>query len=150
MLKHDKLMHQLGLVVLEGRAATAPNLTSSYEDSTHGTDGLDVMHEGVDSLDAIEDKVCIDQCDIAGGRSSRSGFDNVCIDQDNIADGLSEDDLIDRYSLENGGGPRSGLDKVCIDQDGISDGLMKEQPVSGSGKCPPTRPTHFESDSFFC
>ena len=109
----DKLMNQLGLIVLEGRAASAPVLISSFEggcaESGEQQGGADV-----DSPDVLVDNVCIDQSDMADALASE--LDKVCIDQANIDDEGN-----------------SGIDKACIDQNNIADEHCESSIVEDSG-----------------
>ena len=109
----DKLMSKLGLVVLDGRAASAPMLTSSFTGSPVESDEQQLDVE-VSSLDVLVDTVCIDQRNIADGITLE--FDKVSIGQENIADGLI-----------------SGDDKVCIDQDNIAIVFYSERIGEDSG-----------------
>ena len=96
----DKLMGKLGLEILEGRPASAPELTTSFA-------------QGVGCDDETVDALCVADSLEVREVETRSGNDKVCIDQENIADG--------NPSSEEGA-PCSGNDKVCIDQSNIVDG----------------------------
>ena len=153
----DKLMLKFGLAVLEGRAASAPKLTSSFDGDVGGDDALEAEVDSFDVVCDVEsdetsgwnkvcidqdniddglpwflDKVCIDQGNIADGLPSF--LDKVCIDLGNIADGLPS--FLDKVCIDQGNiadGSDLQLDKVCIDQDNIADGLSRPSSFRDSG-----------------
>ena len=108
----DKLMdNKLCLVILQGRAATSPTLTSRVDDEPQDSRGMETDLEEVDALEVRD----------VYQRSGEECGGQVCIDQDNISDGLRELDkvCIDQNSIAD---RNLELDKVCIDRSNIADG----------------------------
>ena len=111
----DHPMRTLFLIVLSGRAASAPKLTSGSGEALPGLEYPGYVACPVDSL-------CVGRASVCERR--RSGSDKVCIDQGYVADGIA---LVE---CDNG---RSGLDKVCIDQESTPDGISPLEDVGGLG-----------------